>query len=107
MFLIKHCISIILSEFKFNHIGVSGDTLLSPTYEDTRVEPSLVRVGEMEVTGRGRQDEGDAEDLDSITGHSPTTQGQETVVEPAVTCPQPHKHWHGNNIFIMICDSLH
>ena len=89
-FLVKCCISIILSEFKFNHIGVSGDTLLSHTYEDTGVEPSLVRVGQMKVTGRGRQDEGDAEDLHSIAGDGPATQGQEPVVEPTVTCSQSH-----------------
>ena len=55
------------------------------TNEDNGGEPALVCRGQLKVTRGGREDEGDGEDLDGITGQRPATQYQQTVMEPAIT----------------------
>ncbi len=51
------------------------------TNEDDGIEPPFVRGGEVQVAGSRRQDEGDGQYLDGVTGQCPTTQRQQQVVE--------------------------
>ncbi len=48
-------------------------------------KPSLVRGRELEFAFRGRQQEGDAQDLDGIAGVGKATHQQEEIVEFAIT----------------------
>ena len=73
------------------------------TKEDAWVEPSFLRVRQMEVaSGRGK-DEWYTEDLYSVTRHRPATQSQQSVVEPAVSYTYiTHVNIHFRGVFFLI-----
>jgi hypothetical protein len=56
-----------------------------PTHKNYSIQPSFINGRQFQITFSRRQQEGDAENLDGVAGHGPTTQQQQFVVKSPIT----------------------